>query len=178
MSITESCLRRISEFDLALVLHCNRATRFAVARHFFRLISRLGDGILWYSLMIALPAIHGPGALRTVGQMLAAGTVGLILYKALKKQTLRARPFETHSAIVVAAAPLDRFSFPSGHTLHAFSMSLVISDGFPDLMPLMMSVAALIAASRPTLGLHYPSDVLAGAAIGIFVGSLVLRLPL
>lgn len=178
MSIAESYWHRISELDLALVVRCNRATRYTVFRHWFRFVSRLGDGIVWYALMIALPAVYGPSALRTVAQMLVAGTIGLLLYRVLKKETRRARPFETHPEILVGAAPLDRFSFPSGHTLHATSMALVMIDGFPELAPLVSTIAAMIAASRPILGLHYPTDVLAGAAIGIVVGSISLSLPL
>jgi len=178
VSIAESSWRRISELDLALALRCNRATRNAAVRLIFRLVSRLGDGIVWYAMMIALPLAYGTPALRTVLQMLLAGTFGLILYKTLKRKTLRTRPFENHPGIFAAAAPLDRFSFPSGHTLHAFSMALVVSNGFPDLASPVMSFAAMIAASRPILGLHYPTDVLAGAAIGVLVANLVLSLPL
>lgn len=178
MSIAESSWRRISDLDLALAVRCNRATRIAVVRMIFRLVSRIGDGIVWYALMLALPLIYGAPALRTVLQMLVGGTLGLILYKTLKRKTLRTRPFENHPGIFAAAAPLDRFSFPSGHTLHAFSMALVVGNGFPELAPAVMLLAAMIAASRPILGLHYPTDVLAGAAIGTLVASLVLNLPL
>lgn len=71
----------------------------------------------------------------------------------------------THSTISLAAAPLDRYSFPSGHTLHAVSFAWQASMHFPELGWALIPLAALIAASRVVLGLHYPTDVLVGAVI-------------
>jgi undecaprenyl-diphosphatase len=178
MSKAAFSLRRISEIDLALCVRCNRASRYRAMRATFRLASRLGDGVVWYALMAILPLAYGSRAWPVVLQMLIGGVVGLVAYKCLKRKTLRLRPFQAHSVIVAAAAPLDRFSFPSGHTLHAFSMSLIVSHSFSELAPALMVLATMIGASRPILGLHYPSDVLAGAAIGTLVAAAVTGLPL
>ena len=91
---------------------------------------------------------------------------GVILYKFLKKVFVRERPFITHSTIDLAMAPLDRYSFPSGHTLHAVSFAWQATAHFPELGWVLVPLAALIAASRVVLGLHYPTDVLVGAALG------------
>jgi undecaprenyl-diphosphatase len=71
---------------------------------------------------------------------------------------------------------LDQFSFPSGHTMHAVSFSIVALAYFPALFWLVVPFATLVALSRPILGLHYPSDVIAGAALGaaLAFGSLAL----
>ena len=69
-------------------------------------------------------------------------------------------------------APLDRYSFPSGHTLHAVTFTWLAVERFPTLAWILIPLASLIAASRVVLGLHYPSDVLAGGAIGIGLGLL------
>jgi undecaprenyl-diphosphatase len=82
---------------------------------------------------------------------------------------LRPRPYEVHAHIAAGAAPLDRFSFPSGHTLHAVAFSLVAASYYPALAPLLAAMTFAVAASRIVLGLHYPSDVLAGAALGAAV---------
>jgi undecaprenyl-diphosphatase len=76
------------------------------------------------------------------------------------------------------AAVLDRFSFPSGHTLHAVNFTLVCSAYLPELAAPLAWFTAMVALSRPVLGLHYPSDVLAGAAIGTLVALASLQLPL
>ncbi len=71
-------------------------------------------------------------------------------------------------------APLDEFSFPSGHTLHAVSFSIVALAYYPWLTPLLVPFSAGVALSRVVLGLHYPSDVLAATLIGVLLASLSL----
>jgi undecaprenyl-diphosphatase len=65
--------------------------------------------------------------------------------------------------------PLDHFSFPSGHTLHAMAFSLVALFYYPHLAWLLLPFTLLVALSRVVLGLHYPSDVMAGAALGVLI---------
>ena len=108
--------------------------------------------------------------------MLATGAVALALYRWLKRWTRRPRPFHCCDRVVAHVPPLDEFSFPSGHTMNAVSFSIVATAYFPALAPLLFALCALIAASRVVLGLHYPSDVLAGIAIDSAVGELSLRL--
>ena len=139
-------------------------------------MSRLGDGLLWYGLAAVL-ALAGGAAGRTAAlQMLVVGGVGLALYKSLKHRLIRERPYITHEAIHVGTQALDRYSFPSGHTLHAVSFTIVAVAHFPVLAILLVPFAVLVAASRVILGLHYPTDVGAGAAIGAALAALVLRL--
>ena len=74
------------------------------------------------------------------------------------------------------AAALDRYSFPSGHTLHAVCFTTLVVGEFPDPWALLLiPFSLLVAISRVTLGLHYPSDVLAGGALGFALGGLALR---
>jgi undecaprenyl-diphosphatase len=168
-----SLSRWISDLDLALCVRFNRVSHVHFWRHFFKTVSRLGDGVFWYALMALLPLVYGPAAWATVGRMALAAALGLALYKWLKAKTSRPRPCQVYSAISAAAPALDRFSFPSGHTLHALSFSLVACAGFPQLAPIVYPFALLVAVSRPVLGLHYPSDVLAGAVLGTLVAQLV-----
>lgn len=167
-------LQRINHLDLALCLRCNQLAYLPFWRHLFRVISRAGNGVFWYSLMGLLVLVDGIQALPVVGRMALAGLIGLGVYRWLKKRTSRPRPYQVYAAISAAAPALDRFSFPSGHTLHAVSFSVVACATYPQLAPVLYPFALLVALSRPVLGLHYPSDVMAGATLGYVIAQGVL----
>ena len=109
-----------------------------------------------------------------VMHMALVGVVCTLLYKLLKKTTVRMRPYQALKRVAVGAVPLDAFSFPSGHTLHAVAFTLVACSYYPALLPLLLPFTLLVALSRVVLGLHYPSDVMAGAGIGALVAMFSL----
>jgi len=169
-------MARVDAAEYGLCRRLNRGAQYAPTRRVFQIASRLGNGIVWYVLILALPLLYGAAALRPAIVMAASGALGVLLYGLLKRTFVRERPFITHASISRAAAPLDRYSFPSGHTLHAVCFTWQACAHFPELALVLLPLAALIAASRVVLGLHYPSDVLAGAAIGAALGQLGLAL--
>jgi undecaprenyl-diphosphatase len=169
-------LQQIFRWDAELCAFCNRRSRNFTVRNFFRMVSRLGDGIFWYALMSALLLQYRGEALPAVLHMLAVGLVGTLIYKFIKGKTLRPRPFNVYPDIICAGKVLDQFSFPSGHTMHAVSFSILALAYFPALFWLVVPFALLVALSRPILGLHYPSDVLAGAGLGAVIAGLSLTL--
>lgn len=158
--------------DSYLCITFNRASHNFVIRNFFKCISRLGDGIFWYSLMILLLVIDQSRALIPVMHMTAGGLTGTIIYKWLKVRTLRPRPFNVYQQISLRSIPLDQFSFPSGHTLHAVIFTLITIHYYPMLSVALIPLTILIGLSRPILGLHYPSDVLVGGLIGILISTI------
>lgn len=176
MSRLEAGLERLRLWDSALCVRFNAVVRIAPVRRTFRFVSRLGDGVFWYTLMLVLLAVGGAEALAPVGRMAGTGLVCTLIYRWLKSKTSRPRPFAVENAVRAGADPLDPFSFPSGHTLHAVAFSIVAIAFYPMLAWLLVPFTLLVAASRVVLGLHYPSDVLAGAALGALVarGFLVL----
>jgi undecaprenyl-diphosphatase len=159
-------IARVDAAEYGICRRLNRGIALTPLRTLFIVASRLGDGIVWYVLLVALPLVHGGAAVRPVAVMALTGIAGLGVYKLLKRTFVRERPFITHSAICHGTPPLDRYSFPSGHTLHAVSFTWQSTVHFPELGWVLVPLAALIAASRVVLGLHYPSDVLAGGVLG------------
>jgi undecaprenyl-diphosphatase len=162
-------LQQIKIWDAELCAFCNRQSRYFSVRNLFRLASRLGDGMFWYTLMVVLLLDDGMQAVPAVLHMIAVGLSGTLIYKFIKGKTLRPRPFNVYPAIKCVGKTLDQFSFPSGHTLHAVAFSTVAVAYYPLLFWLVWPFALLVALSRPILGLHYPSDVLAGAALGAVI---------
>ena len=172
----DSQLRAVALWDETWCLRLNRASGVRWIRALFRAVSRLGDGVFWYVLMGGILLADGSAAVGPVLRMVAVGTAGLALYKWLKKRTSRPRPYQVRAAIRLGADPLDQFGFPSGHTLHAVAFSVLLTAYHPPLAWLAGPFALLVAASRVVLGLHYPTDVLAGAAIGAGLAFAALAL--
>ena len=168
----------LTDRELAWCLRCHQAVHHRAVVGLFAVVSRLGDGIFWYGLMAALLLAEGAAAIPAVGRMLAAGAICLALYKWLKAKTTRPRPCARHERILPRVAPLDEYSFPSGHTLHATAFTLIAIHDYPPLIWLLLPFAVLVALSRIVLGLHYPSDVLAGALLGAGLAILVVHADL
>jgi undecaprenyl-diphosphatase len=125
-----------------------------------------GDGWLWYGMAAIILLFGGPLRFRAVGAAALAAGLGIAIFLNLKKATGRKRPctFEPHCWATLL--PPDQFSFPSGHTITAFAVALSLSLCYPNLAAGLLFCAISIAASRILLGMHFLSDVLAGAAIG------------
>lgn len=163
---------RISTRDADWCLAANRWGARQAVRAYFRFISRLGDGGLWYALMAVLAFADGWRGLNAAAHLAVVGGIALLLYRRLKHWTKRPRPFAVDGRIQPWIAPLDEFSFPSGHTLHAVSFSLVAIAWYPWLAWLLLPFTLSVALSRVVLGMHYPSDVLAATVIGALLALL------
>ena len=164
----------LDELEIGLCLRLNALSQNHTVRDFFSAVSRLGDYPAYLIVGIACAAVLEEAGPAFVVQCLMTATVGILLYKRLKNWLVRERPYVTHAGIACAAAPLDRYSFPSGHTMHAVSFAILFSAYVPEMMWLMAPFAGLVAMSRMILGLHYPTDVLVGAALGAGLASVSL----
>jgi undecaprenyl-diphosphatase len=167
---------RLDDVEVRLCLPVNAVGRYLPVRGYFAAVSRLGDGIAWYLLLAVLPLVQGAGAIAGSVHMGLTALAGVAVYRFLKARLLRERPFASHRGVRMFTAPLDRYSFPSGHTLHAVCFSVMLATYQPQLLWLVVPFAASVAASRVVLGLHYPSDVLAGGLIGWLLAELSLTL--
>ncbi|MEJ0086346.1 MAG: phosphatase PAP2 family protein [Pseudomonadota bacterium] len=172
MATPISLLERFDAAEYRFCRRLNRGVQHRSVRVFFMAASRLGDGVIWYILMAVLPLMYGERGFKVALIMLATSAVGLAVYKLLKRTFVRERPFIRHAGISLAGAPLDRYSFPSGHTLHAAAFTWQACAAFPELAPALIPLALAIAASRVVLGLHYPTDVLVGALLGVASGAI------
>ena len=139
--------------------------------------TRLGDGWLWLLVGLAL-TVAGDRGRRVLAAAFLSTVIANALLICVKRRVRRPRPCERARARSFDVDPLvwfpsDRFSFPSGHALNAFAIGSVISLSFPAAALLVLALAASVAASRVVLGLHWLSDVLAGAVVGVAIGTAV-----
>lgn len=151
-AVTWVCTRRRRGFDASM-----------------RWITHLGDGPLWGALAFGLAFVEEGGVTLLLRLALAYG-LELGVYTVAKKNITRRRPFADLPWVTGLVLPPDEYSFPSGHTAAAFVMTVVGGSMFPILLPFLLGLALLIGGSRIYLGVHYPTDVLAGALLGTFSG--------
>jgi undecaprenyl-diphosphatase len=169
---------RATEFDRQCVVRCNRVLLRRGMPQLLGAVSRLGDGWLWYGLIVLLPLLAGERGWQCARLMLIAGAIDLVLYWILKRGTARERPPAACPNLRLCTPSLDRYSFPSGHTLHAVAFSTIVIAHFPLAAFALVPFTLLTAYARVALGLHYPSDTVVGAAVGGAVAWALLDIAL
>jgi undecaprenyl-diphosphatase len=167
--VREGPFQRILSFDEALLLSLQRFRnpwRTAVART----LTHLGDASTWTLAGLACLATFTPRGRHLGLRLAAASGFATVLSQALKRGLTRARPDVSIEGYESLAVSPDRFSFPSGHAAAAFGVAVAFAGEPNGIGPASLLLAVGIALSRIYLGAHYPLDVGAGAALGVFAG--------
>jgi len=132
--------------------------------------TRAGDGWLWYSLGLLIVLFGGSDRYMAVLAAALASASSIAVFQVLKRTTGRRRPCEVEPHCWATLLPPDQFSFPSGHTMTAFACATAIAYFYPATAPALFFFAFSIAMSRIVLGMHFLSDVVAGAVVGALLG--------
>ena len=170
MAVARSLRGYIERRDQRLMRRMNRWRAPRWVRIWMIGATRLGDGWIWYGLGILLFIYGGPQRFSAVCAAGSAAVVGIFVFKGLKRLSQRPRPCQIEPHCWSKVLPPDQFSFPSGHTMTAFSIALVVSYFYPSLEGVLFFLALSIAVSRIVLGMHFLSDVLAGVVLGVALG--------
>lgn len=162
--------RRVREVDRQLTRRWTKPQPRPVDRLLVRL-SRAGEhSVLWLALAAAGAACGGSRGRRAAGHgVVAVASTSAIVNGPLKLAVGRRRPPPRR---LLRHRPRTS-SFPSGHAASAFAFATAVTRELPEVGPLLFPLAGTMAYSRVYLGLHYPSDVLAGAAFGTGMGLAV-----
>lgn len=159
----------LNEFELPILRSLHDAVQSGFGDTFFPVITKLGDGgIFWIVLAVVLLCFRKT---RRAGLAMAISLVlGLLLTNlTIKPLVERIRPYIVDPSIALLIPPESDFSFPSGHTSTSFECAFALFAYHKKAGTAALVLAAAIAFSRLYLMVHYPTDILAGVAIGAVV---------
>jgi undecaprenyl-diphosphatase len=176
MAVLQNTLSWVASRDHRLMVRVNHWRPPTWLRLWMLAATRSGDGGLWYALGIALALFGGPERFHALLAATLAVAAGIALFLELKRVFKRKRPCEMEPHCWAELLPPDQFSFPSGHTITAFAVTAALAGFYPEMLPGLLFCAVSIAASRVVLGMHFLSDVLAGAVLGVTLGALATAL--
>lgn len=165
------------QLDGQILLWIQEYLRTPWLTKFFTVITRLGDkGSFW--ILLAILFLLVPKLRKTgIHSLEAMAGSFLINNLFLKNVIARTRPYEAVEGLTRLIEKLSDFSFPSGHTATSFAMAVILYRELPKKYGVCFLVlAGLIALSRLYLGVHYPTDVLAGAISGTLIALAVEKL--
>lgn len=167
--------RRLDRFDDAVDAALERFRGRRPADTAAVILSNLSDyGYVWVALALWKGRRPGLGRRRAIAALGVSGVVSYAVNAGIKALVRRERPAAVHQVGDRQAVPVRRpssSSFPSGHTLAAFSTAVLLPDG-PEEMAVCLTFAGAVAASRLHLRAHHASDVVAGAIVGSALGAL------
>lgn len=164
----------ITGWDISVLLFIQDNIRNDYLTPVMRFITSLGyQGIFWILLVLILLIFRRT---RKAGFTAAAALVTcvIIVNVILKPSVARIRPYDAYPALIPLVDRLADFSFPSGHTANGFAVAFVLYWMLPKKYSVWLLVLnTLIALTRLYVGVHYPTDVIAGFLIGLAVSRLV-----
>ncbi|MGD2278967.1 MAG: phosphatase PAP2 family protein [Candidatus Omnitrophota bacterium] len=158
----------LHNIDISVFYFVNQTCRNSFCDILAPYFTWLGHGWLLFAFAVVF-LFFKEKEIKILGILLLAGlAISYYSFTAIKFLVSRPRPFMALENVHVLARP-DGHSFPSGHATMIFMTAFLLTDRFKK-WHIFYSLAALVALSRVYLGVHYPSDIIAGAALGAFLG--------
>jgi undecaprenyl-diphosphatase len=172
MAVARAVWGFIEQRDLQLMRRLHRWRAPRPIRILMLMMTRLGNGWLWYSLGIFVLVGGGQNRYRAFFAGALSALTAILIFQRVKPLSHRRRPCEIEPHCWAAISPPDRFSFPSGHAMTSFAIAIAVGSFYPQCQPCLLAVAAMIAVSRIIVGMHFLTDIIAGALIGALIGYL------
>jgi undecaprenyl-diphosphatase len=167
---------KLSGTEYKLMRHLNRWRAPRWVRWWILLATRSGDGWLWGTIGIAVLLSSDPMRFRAVESAACAITAGILIFHRVKRRVRRKRPRDIEPHCWAQVTTRDQFSFPSGHSTTAFAVASSLGCFYPEIMPVLIVLAANVAISRVVSGMHFLSDVVVGSGMGALLGYAAFRL--
>ena len=160
--------------DVSVFYFINHSLSTPFLTRFFSIITNVNNWYITYIILLGITYKYGgkKGKVAVVGVILLIIFSDQVGFKILKEAFHRIRPCMALSDVITPLGCNGTFSFPSNHALNNFAAATFFYRLFPKFKWVLFIGASLIALSRVYLGLHYPSDILGGALLGILFGYL------
>jgi undecaprenyl-diphosphatase len=158
--------------DLAIFYFFNHTISTGLLDKFFSIITSVNNWYIAYLILLGIAFFKG----GTKGKIAVITLIFLIIvtdqtgYRLLKELFERVRPCNALPDAITPVGCAGGYSFPSNHALNNFAAAVFLSRLFPKYKWIFLTTATLVSISRIYLGVHYPSDVLGGAIIGVAFG--------
>ena len=166
------------KWDQQLFQLINETIHNSFAFTFFSAITNVADiAVFFLTVFFVYALIFKPkaGSTKTIFNVLTPVFVVFVITVILKLIFQRPGP-EAFVRPWPEFSPFPwHYAFPSGHTSRAFAFAAVLGQQLPMWRWPLLGAAALISFSRIYIGAHYPADVIAGAALGVFITLLFVR---
>lgn len=165
-------LQSIHNVDVITFQWCLKRKHRALAVTISRWVSFSADGPAYVILGLILLA---SGHTDFAQLLMLAFLVERGAYKVFKSSFKRNRPPESIPGYKSVIIPSDQFSFPSGHTSAAFLVTTAVATCFPGTLFYVLPWACCVGAARVILGVHFPTDIIAGATLGTSICLLITQ---
>lgn len=158
--------------DVSLFYFINHTLSNSVFDKFFPYITNVKHWYLVYIILWSITFFKG----GRIGKIAAVGAIFLIAFSDqfssnfLKNLIGRIRPCNVLDDVNALIGCRSSYSFPSSHAVNNFAIAVYFYRLFPKLKWILLISAGIVAFSRPYVGVHYPSDIFAGAIIGSAIG--------
>ncbi|WP_027628600.1 phosphatase PAP2 family protein [Ruminiclostridium cellobioparum] len=159
--------------DLNTLLLFNKSIKCRLLDRLMPLLTQLGSALFTISSCLLIIFI-GKGETRGIGfKALVSLAVSHLIVHLLKNRICRLRPIDVLPNLNTFNVAIDYYSFPSGHTTAVFAIATTLAFNAPLLAFVGFPVAFIVGITRLYLGVHYPSDVLAGMALATFTTAAI-----
>lgn len=171
--VLNSILKKIENRDIAILKVINNSLKCKILDILMPPITYLGSVLFCvifcvFTIMSSNIRIHDLGIKSCISLAFSSAITQLV-----KTSVSRIRPFLKISNLNIKKIGIDRYSFPSGHTTAAFSIAITTALFYPNIAIFIIVLACCVGISRMYLGVHYPTDVLAGSFLGTLSSLLV-----
>ncbi|GFP42902.1 undecaprenyl-diphosphatase, partial [Candidatus Hakubella thermalkaliphila] len=167
---------KVKKYDIRMAHYIYNNLDWRFWLKFMNFLSRMGNGYLWGILGFGFLVFAQENGRRIFMMGLLAITLNSIIAIMAKRAFARLRPACVLENVEVRVRPVDYYSFPSNHTMIAFSVSALTFHFYGLLALPMLLLAFLMGLSRIVVGAHFPSDVIVGALLGTLVAILIVSL--